>query len=65
VISPASEEQSRGIEQVNIAVNQMDKSTQPNAAMVEEAAAAARSLQEQTQALREVVKVFRVGRGGR
>jgi L-aminopeptidase/D-esterase-like protein len=64
-ISSASEEQSRGIEQVYIAVNQMDKSTQQNTAMVEEAAAAAaQSLREQTQALREAVDVFHVGRGG-
>ncbi|WP_442857347.1 methyl-accepting chemotaxis protein [Bordetella genomosp. 9] len=46
-ISAASEEQSSGIDQVNRAVSQMDEVTQQNAALVEEAAAAAGSLQEQ------------------
>jgi len=59
-ISAASEEQSRGIEQVNIAVTQMDRNTQQNAAMVEQAAAAAHSLQQQTQELREAVNIFHV-----
>ncbi|CAE6864877.1 hypothetical protein R69746_08030 [Paraburkholderia aspalathi] len=59
-ISAASEEQSRGIEQVNIAIAQMDETTQQNAAMVEEAAAAAKSMQEQAQLLRDVVNVFRL-----
>jgi len=59
-ISAASEEQSKGIEQVNIAINQMDQTTQQNAAMVEEAAAAAHSLEEQAHALREAVNVFHV-----
>lgn len=59
-ISAASEEQSRGIEQVNVAIAQMDETTQQNAAMVEEAAAAAQSMQEQAQMLRDVVNVFRL-----
>lgn len=59
-ISAASEEQSRGIEQVNIAITQMDETTQQNAAMVEEAAAAAHSLEEQANALRDAVNVFHV-----
>ncbi|MEX3959183.1 methyl-accepting chemotaxis protein [Trinickia sp. EG282A] len=59
-ISAASEEQSRGIEQVNIAIAQMDQTTQQNAAMVEEAAAAAQSMEEQARLLSEVVGVFRV-----
>ncbi|CAE6858475.1 hypothetical protein R69927_02477 [Paraburkholderia domus] len=59
-ISAASEEQSRGIEQVNVAIAQMDETTQQNAAMVEEAAAAAQSMQEQAQLLRDVVNVFRL-----
>ncbi|WP_373298415.1 methyl-accepting chemotaxis protein, partial [Paludibacterium paludis] len=50
-ISAASIEQSSGIEQVNLAVTQMDENTQKNAALVEEAAAAAESLQEQSQSL--------------
>jgi len=59
-ISAASEEQSRGIEQVNIAITQMDQTTQQNAAMVEQAAAAAQSMEEQSRSLREAVNVFRV-----
>jgi len=59
-ITAASEEQSKGIEQVNIAINQMDQTTQQNAAMVEEASAAAHSLEEQAHALREAVNVFHV-----
>ena len=59
-ISAASEEQTRGIEQVNVAIAQMDEATQQNAAMVEEAAAAAQSMQEQAQMLRDVVNVFRL-----
>ena len=57
----ASQEQSAGIEQINIAVTQMDNVTQQNAALVEEAAAAAQAMQEQVNSLNEVVSVFRVG----
>ena len=60
-ISAASTEQSQGIAQVNQAVTEMDGATQQNAALVEQAAAAAQSLREQTVALTEVVKVFKVG----
>jgi methyl-accepting chemotaxis protein len=59
-ISAASEEQSRGIEQVNVAIAQMDQTTQQNAAMVEEAAGAAQSMQEQARLLADVVHTFRV-----
>ena len=59
-ISAASEEQSRGIEQVNIAIAQMDQTTQQNAAMVEEAAGAAQAMQEQARLLSDVVGEFRV-----
>ncbi len=62
-ISAASDEQSSGIEQVNRAVSQMDEVTQQNAALVEEAAAAAGSLQEQAQRLAEAVAVFRINAG--
>jgi methyl-accepting chemotaxis protein len=58
-ISAASDEQSSGIEQVNQAVNQMDEVTQQNAALVEQAAAAALSLEEQAQLLRNAVATFR------
>jgi PAS domain S-box-containing protein len=60
-ISAASAEQSSGIEQVNRAVTQMDEVTQQNAALVEEAAAAAGSLEDQAHRLRDAVAVFRVG----
>ncbi|RDJ97204.1 chemotaxis protein, partial [Cupriavidus lacunae] len=53
-------EQSSGIEQVNQAVAQMDEVTQQNAALVEEAAAAAGSLEEQAMRLRDAIATFRV-----
>jgi methyl-accepting chemotaxis protein len=59
-ISMATQEQSTGIDQINMAVGQMDTVTQQNAALVEEAAAAAASLQEQATILAEVVSVFRM-----
>ena len=59
-ITAASSEQSAGIEQVNIAIVQMDQVTQQNAALVEEAAAAADALQEQAQELNQVVGVFKL-----
>jgi methyl-accepting chemotaxis protein len=62
-ISAASTEQSQGIEQVNRAVTQMDETTQQNAALVEQAAAAAESLQEQASGLSQAVAVFRVNPG--
>jgi len=62
-ISAASDEQSTGIDQVNRAVSQMDEVTQQNAALVEEAAAAAGSLQEQAERLAQAVAVFKVNAG--
>ena len=59
-ISAASQEQGAGIAQVNGAIGEMDAATQQNAALVEEAAAAAQSLREQTVALTEVVGVFKL-----
>jgi methyl-accepting chemotaxis protein len=59
-ITSASQEQTSGIEQINQAVTQMDNVTQQNAALVEEAAAAAGSLQEQAANLAEVVSVFKL-----
>ncbi|TPD98681.1 chemotaxis protein [Stenotrophomonas maltophilia] len=58
-ISAASQEQSSGIEQINQTVVQMDQATQQNAALVEEATAAARELQSQAGALNQAVSVFR------
>ncbi|NYT35517.1 HAMP domain-containing protein [Allopusillimonas soli] len=62
-ISSASREQSDGIGQVNQAVTEMDSVVQQNAALVEEAAAAAGSLQAQAARLSEAVAVFRIGPG--
>jgi methyl-accepting chemotaxis protein len=59
-ISAASGEQHTGIEQVNQAVMQMDEVTQQNAALVEEASAAAQSMAAQSGTLRELVSVFRI-----
>ncbi|GJI88449.1 MULTISPECIES: methyl-accepting chemotaxis protein [Duganella] len=59
-ITAASTEQSHGIEQVNTAIVQMDQVTQQNAALVEQAAAAAESMQEQAARLSEVVSVFKL-----
>ena len=59
-IESASEEQSDGIEQVNKAVTQMDEVTQRNAALVEQAAAAAVSMREQAHGLVESVAAFQV-----
>ncbi|WP_067704094.1 MULTISPECIES: methyl-accepting chemotaxis protein [unclassified Erwinia] len=59
-ISSASQEQSRGIEQVNLAVTQMDEVAQQNAALVEQATAATQSLEEQSQQLVQSMAAFRV-----
>jgi len=59
-ISAASTEQQTGIEQVNQAVMQMDEVTQQNAALVEQASAAAQSMASQSSTLREMVSVFRL-----
>ncbi|WP_120345840.1 methyl-accepting chemotaxis protein [Paraburkholderia fungorum] len=59
-IEAAAREQTDGIDQVNKAITQIDEVTQHNAALVEEAAAAAGSLEEQTAVLRDAVAVFRL-----
>ncbi|WP_019576518.1 methyl-accepting chemotaxis protein [Curvibacter lanceolatus] len=59
-ISSASMEQSSGISQIGDAVNQLDQVTQQNAALVEESAAAADSLKNQSQRLAELVSVFKI-----
>ena len=63
-IAAASAEQADGIEQVNRAVSQMDEVTQQNAALVEEAAAAAGSMQDQAADLKRAVSAFRLPGGG-
>ena len=62
-ISAASHEQTQGIEQINQAITQMDQVTQQNAALVEEAAAAAEAMQDQAAQLAQTVSVFRTGQG--
>jgi methyl-accepting chemotaxis protein len=59
-ITVASQEQKAGIEQIHLAISQMDQVTQQNAAMVEEAAGAAQSLQARAQGLAGVVSLFRL-----
>jgi methyl-accepting chemotaxis protein len=59
-IAAASDEQSKGIDQVGQAVTQMDEVTQQNAALVEQAAAAAQSLDDQAKKLHAAVSVFRL-----
>lgn len=61
-ISLASEEQSQGIQQVNQTITQMDQVTQQNAALVEQASAAARALEDQAAGLSQAVSVFKLGR---
>ncbi|BBT71037.1 MULTISPECIES: methyl-accepting chemotaxis protein [Enterobacteriaceae] len=62
-IAAASDEQNRGIQQVSQAVTEMDNVTQQNASLVEEASAAAASLEEQAARLTQAVGTFRIGRG--
>ena len=59
-ISSASEEQTAGIEKINQAIRQMDDVTQQNAALVEQAAAAAHSMQEQALHLSQAVSIFKL-----
>lgn len=59
-MAAATSEQSQGIEQVHLAIGQMDTVTQQNAALVEEASAASQSLQEQASTLSQLVSAFRL-----
>ncbi|EMB4325656.1 methyl-accepting chemotaxis protein [Pluralibacter gergoviae] len=59
-ISTSGDEQRRGIDQVNIAINQLDSTTQQNAALVEEVAAAAHSMERQARELEKVIGSFRL-----
>jgi methyl-accepting chemotaxis protein len=59
-ITTASQEQTNGIEQINQAIMQMDDVTQQNASLVEEAAAASRSLQDQASSLTQIVSIFKL-----
>ncbi|WP_291015331.1 methyl-accepting chemotaxis protein [Hydrogenophaga sp.] len=64
-ITAAAGEQSDGISQVNVAVNQLDQMTQQNAALVEESSAAAQSLKDQALSLAQAILVFNPNRGPR
>jgi methyl-accepting chemotaxis protein len=59
-ISSASREQTSGIDQVNMAIADIDRTTQQNAALVEEAAAASESLSQQTHRLTALVSAFEI-----
>ena len=63
-ITSATQEQRVGINQVNEAITQMDHVTQQNAALVEQAAAAAASMQEQAAQLAQVAAAFKLGESG-
>jgi methyl-accepting chemotaxis protein len=59
-ISDAGQRQSEGIEQIGLAISDMDQMTQQNSALVEEASAAATSLTDQTAQLSEALAVFKL-----
>ena len=63
-ITLASQDQTSGIDQINQAMGQMDQVTQSNAALVEQAAAAAQSLEQQAQGLVRTISVFKLGHRG-
>ena len=62
-ISAATQEQNEGISQVHRAVTQMDETTQQNAALVEQTAAAAKTMREQADTLERAVSVFTIASG--
>ena len=62
-IATTSREQSTGLNEINVAVNQMDQGTQKNAAMVEQTTAATHSLAREAAALIELLSQFRLGEG--
>lgn len=61
-IASASDEQSRGIDQVGVAVTEMDRVTQQNASLVQESATAAAALEDQASRLKQSVAVFNIGK---
>jgi methyl-accepting chemotaxis protein len=64
-IATSSREQSTGLVEVNTAVNQMDQTTQQNAAMVEESSAAAATLANEANTLRQLIDRFNLGNSDR
>jgi methyl-accepting chemotaxis protein len=63
-IAAGAQEQSTGLQQINIAINQMDQTTQKNASMVEESTAASHSLSQETNQLSGLIGQFQVGSAG-
>ncbi|MFZ1963920.1 MAG: methyl-accepting chemotaxis protein [Roseiarcus sp.] len=63
-IAAGAKEQATGLDEVNIAINQMDQVTQQNAAMAEQSSAASRGLSEETGQLASLIGQFKVGRAG-
>jgi methyl-accepting chemotaxis protein len=63
-ISVAADHQSRGIGEVNQSVQEIDRMTQQNAALVEQSAAAAQSMREQADRLADIVRQFRLEASG-
>lgn len=63
-VSASAQEQSEGIAQINTAMGQLEQSTQQNAALVEEATAAARAMQQQARELLKALEFFQTGRSG-
>ena len=61
-IATASREQAQGLNEVNVAINQMDQTTQQNAAMVEESTAASNALAGEATSLRELIDRFQLTR---
>lgn len=59
-ISYASEEQSRGVEQIRVAITQMDQVTQQNAALVEQVATTAANVEDLSGTLTQAVAVFQI-----
>ncbi len=63
-ISHASDEQSRGIDQISKAMSELDTTTQQNAALVQESSAAAGSLEQQSGQLSRLISLFKLGHEG-
>lgn len=59
-ITDAGREQAQGIDQISVAVSQMEQSTQQNVSLVSEASSAMLSLQQQAEQLEQVVSIFRL-----
>ncbi|MFZ2100468.1 MAG: hypothetical protein WAU86_07875, partial [Oricola sp.] len=63
-IATSAEEQAHGLQEINVAINEMDKTTQQNAAMVEETTAASHSLADEANGLAQMVAQFHTDERG-